>query len=103
MRDKDYEEVADGVLGEGTFGKVEKVLRISKKDIVARKTISFQNYETRPEAKDAIQREVRVLSRLEHPNIIRYIEVEWEFDHANLYAEFCDGPNLDVYIEHNWM
>jgi serine/threonine protein kinase len=53
-------------------------------------------------AKDAVQQEIKVLSRLEHPNIIHYEGVKWEFNNARVYADYCDGQDLDSYIEHHW-
>lgn len=52
--------------------------------------------------KEAIEQEVSVLSRLRHPNIVEYYDIEWLKYEARLYMEYCDGKNLDDYVKEQW-
>ncbi|KAF2809370.1 kinase-like protein [Mytilinidion resinicola] len=63
-------------------------------NILACKVIYLDGTET---GKAAIVQEVSVLSRLRHPNIVEYYDVEWLANEAKLYLEYCNAQTLDDY------
>ncbi|XP_077863013.1 serine/threonine-protein kinase Nek5-like, partial [Saccoglossus kowalevskii] len=76
-------------IGEGSFGKalLVKSKATGEYRVVKEIGISKMNRKEREESK----KEVKVLARMRHPNIVSYLE-SFE-DHGNLYIvmEFCDG------------
>jgi translation initiation factor 2-alpha kinase 4 len=77
---EDFQEL--GPLGSGAFGEVIKVKNNLDQRIYAIKKIIFPHDYDKEEKK--ILREVSLLSRLHHPNIIRYY---------NAWIEECDGTS----------
>ncbi len=67
--------------------------------VVACKTIRFFQDD---QGRKAVEAEVAILSRLQHPNIVRYLDVEWSQLQAKLYMEYCDGGSLDHFVGSNW-
>jgi eukaryotic-like serine/threonine-protein kinase len=63
-----YREVAK--LGSGGFGEVTSVRRVGEKTLFARKTLQLDD----EAALKRFAREVRILSSLDHPNIVRVID-----------------------------
>ncbi|MCJ1404912.1 G2-specific serine/threonine protein kinase [Xylographa trunciseda] len=77
-------------LGRGTFGIVGR--------IVACKTIHYMEGRF---AKAEVEREFAILARLQHVNIIRYLDVAWFPNRAKLYMEYCDKQSLQDLIQRN--
>ena len=50
-------------------------------------------------AKEAIQKEINVLSKLDHPNIMGLYEVIDTRANVNLIMELCNGKSLYHYIK----
>src|ERR1044071_2971862 len=67
-----YREVAK--LGSGGFGEVTSVRRVGEKTLLARKTLQLDD----EAALKRFAREVRILSSLDHPNIVRVIDQQLE-------------------------
>ena len=65
---------------------------------MACKTIDFHKYGTTEQARADITKEISVLSRLDHPNIIRYFDVQWGQNEARIYMEHCEDQSLDTYV-----
>ncbi|MCJ1394983.1 G2-specific serine/threonine protein kinase [Xylographa bjoerkii] len=85
-------------LGRGSFGIVGRVRRISDGKIVACKTIHYMEGRF---AKAEVEREFAILVRLQHVNIIRYLDVAWFPNRAKLYMEYCDKQSLQDLIYRN--
>lgn len=51
--------------------------------------------------KEAAIREIKGLKELNHPNIIRFINVKQTNKHLYLIMEYCEGGSLENYIEQN--
>lgn len=60
------------------------------------KTIWFSNDGL---TKTLIEREFSILSRLNHPNILRYVDCQWEPNKAKLYTEYCSQGSLEDVIK----
>ena len=105
----------EGFLGRGQFGIVDKVVEtlsgeVSKPhrmgcimrhtyncstQVFACKTIRFQDSEKH---RAPAEREYSILSRLNHPNIVRYADILWEPTSAKIYMNFCAGGSLADFI-----
>lgn len=79
-------------IGEGTFGKVYLAQRCDTGDQLVVKQIRID--EAKPEMVEQFLEEVRVLSRLEHPNIVRYLGATRKQEHLNIYLEYMAGGSL---------
>jgi serine/threonine-protein kinase len=80
-------------LGEGGMGTVYKAQQISTKRLVALKVLS-QAVAKQPGFLDRFRREVRILARLSHPHIIRYLAAGDSHGFTYLAMELAEGGNL---------
>jgi serine/threonine protein kinase len=88
-------------LGAGSFAKVKKVRSLANEGVFAMKMFHRaalrkprMNAE-RTTALDDVLREISIMSRLAHPNVVRLVEVINDPDHERLYMvlEYCNqGP-----------
>jgi serine/threonine protein kinase len=95
---KDYDILEK--LGAGSFGSVYKARHRKSLSIYAIKVID-QKRITSSAAQipiEYIQREVAVLKKLSHPNIVGLTEYTVEGDSHVLAMEYCSGLTLDQYI-----
>jgi hypothetical protein len=72
------------VLGCGSFGKVYSGIDLSSGERMAVKEVELQRTRHGRDQVKALQREVQILSRLVHPNIIRYLGTECSSDDHTL-------------------
>jgi NIMA (never in mitosis gene a)-related kinase len=81
-------------LGEGAFGQVFKVKRISDGDIYAMKKVKVLALSAKE--KDNALNEVRILASINHINLVGFKEAFFEESANNLcfVMEFCDGGDL---------
>ena len=77
-------------IGEGAYGKIYKVRNKQSGDIRAMKQI------TKAKITDMgkFQTEIKILSMLDHPNIVRLFEVIEDDKYYNLLEELCTGGEL---------
>jgi len=75
-------------LGEGTYGVVYKAENITTGEEVALKAIRLESEEEGVPC-TAI-REISLLKELDHPNVVRLIEIIHDVDKLTLVFEFCD-------------
>lgn len=105
----------EGHLGRGTFGEVKKVARNSDgkvssllpgassrsshrvQQIFACKIIHFDNSQNH---RGQAESECLILSRLDHPNIVKYLEIIWSSTTAKIYMNYCAGGSLADFINH---
>ena len=105
----------EGFLGRGQFGVVEKVVKVSSGQVskpallqrvlhctynsptqaFACKTIRFQDSEKH---REPAEREYSILSRLDHPNVVKYVDIIWDSTSAKIYMGFCGGGSLADFI-----
>ena len=87
------------MLGAGNFGKVFLAHNAANPDFkVAIKTIAKSKIENDIES---IKQEIKILSRLDHPNIIKYYETFESPNYIYLVMELCDGGELFERITKN--
>lgn len=72
--------------------------------VLACKRIAFETriYETRQNFRRRVEREIHLLNKVDHPNIVQYFEADWPDEStAMVYMEYITGGNLSEYIEAN--
>ena len=77
-------------IGEGAYGKIYKVRNKQSGDIRAMKQIT----KTKITDMGKFQTEIKILSMLDHPNIVRLFEVIEDDKYYNLLEELCTGGEL---------
>lgn len=85
-------------LGEGGFGSVRKARHTETGEVAAVKFMSKQNFKDF----DDLQRvfmEIQVLRDLNHPNIIRIIDVHDHPENVCFFMEYASGGQLREYVE----
>ncbi|EPS36868.1 hypothetical protein H072_9490 [Dactylellina haptotyla CBS 200.50] len=87
------------LIGRGSFGQIHKVRRLRDGLILARKEISYNRMS--PKEKEQLTAEFSILSKLQHPNIVRYYNREHNKTDQSLYIymEFCGGGDLSTHIK----
>jgi serine/threonine protein kinase len=105
----------EGFLGRGQFGVVEKVVEDSSGEVskpallqcvlrcaydsptqvFACKTIRFRDGEKH---REPAEREYSILSRLDHPNVVKYVDIIWDSTSAKIYMNICGGGSLADFI-----
>jgi len=91
--------ILNNVLGKGTQGIIYLGLYEGKKIAIKQVLIKF------PEEKEretGILNEARILSTLNHPNIIKYIDFYCDFIYYYLILEYIDGTDLYEYVIKNF-
>lgn len=78
------------LLGQGHFGKVYKVQHKETGMIRVLKVISKKKIEGEPK----LLEETHLMSQLDHPNIVKVMEMFSDKDHYYLVSEFCQGGEL---------
>ena len=83
-------------IGAGCFSKVYKGFHNKTKNIVAIKKIKNKNINEK-----YIEREINIISKLDHPNIIKMYEVISNKKYHYLVLEYCNMGDLSTYLEKN--
>lgn len=79
-------------MGSGSFGKVFKSFNKHNKDHeVAIKVLNKAKLSNHLES---IKEEVKILTHLDHPNIVKYYETYDDNKYIYLVMEYCDGGEL---------
>lgn len=95
-------EIGDYILkqtiGEGSFSKVKLAVHKPSNNIVAIKIISKQNLSKNDKLRT--EREIEILSSLNHPNIIHVIEIIQTESYYYIVMEYCPEGELFSYIVH---
>ncbi|KAE8223454.1 hypothetical protein CF319_g3527 [Tilletia indica] len=87
------------VIGNGTFGIIRKVRRLTDDRLFARKELNFERMSERD--RKQIVAEVNILRTLGHDNIVKYEERFVDKDRGILYIvmEYCEGGDLGSVIK----
>ena len=79
-------------MGSGAFGKV--FLTFNKHNPDHKVAIKVMNKNKLKDHLDAIQEEVGILTKLDHPNIVKYYETYIDEKYIYLVMEYIDGGEL---------
>ncbi|CDZ98223.1 pkinase-domain-containing protein [Phaffia rhodozyma] len=86
------------LIGQGSFGIIHKVTRKSDDAVFAQKQLNFSKMTTRD--KQQLVAEVNILNKLQHPNIVGYVERILDSERGIIYLimEYCGGGDLSNLI-----
>ena len=91
-------------LGKGSFGEVFLTKKVNGTQKYATKRMDRAEYE-KPENNKRLMNEISILRKINHPNIVKLIEVKKTRSHIYIVTEFCNGgsltDNLNKYIQKN--
>ena len=80
-------------IGQGAMGEIFLVINEKDQKPYAMKRIS-RNVVERPEIRKSVEKERKFLYELQHPNIIRLIEVFITDNYYNIVLDYCNGDSL---------
>ena len=81
------------IIGQGAFGVVYKAETPSKM-LVAVKEVQVDAHK-----KELIEREIEVMAKLNHPNIVRYLGSMYKDSKYYIATEYCPGGDLEGYLK----
>ncbi|KAG0226449.1 Suppressor of Sensor Kinase (SLN1) [Actinomortierella wolfii] len=85
-------------IGSGTFGTVYLGINSDSGELIAVKEIRFQDASM--SLVKSIRDEMKVMKMLNHPNIVRYDNIEVHRDKVYIFMEYCQGGSLANLLEH---
>ena len=88
------------VLGQGAMGTTYKAIDTNLRSIVVIKVINPQ-YVTDPIVKKLFLQEAQVMAKVRHPNVATVFHLGECPNDLFFAMEFCDGPNLQDYVDAN--
>ena len=80
-------------LGKGSFGEVFLTKKANGPGLYATKRMGRAEYE-KPENYKRLANEISILKGINHPNIVKLIEVKKTKNHIYIVTEFCNGGSL---------
>lgn len=93
--------VLSHTLGEGTTGKVKLAFEKETGQQVAIKIISKAAFNQRPELQQKVKREIALMRLVEHPNILRLIDVLESNRHLYIILEYAEQGELFDFLVSN--
>ena len=95
-----YKKVGDYIflesIGRGAFAEVYKGMHQHTRDKVAIKMVSRSKM---TEQIQQVEKEIRILKRLDHPNIVRMLSWQKTQNHYYLVFEFCKHGDFEHFIQ----
>ena len=79
-------------LGSGATSTVRKCININTQDVFALKTIALNRLKKKE--REILSKEVKIMKRLDHPNIIKLMETFVDINHLHIVMECCSGGEL---------
>ena len=86
------------LLGEGSFGKVHLTKKEGDSKKYATKELDREEIDS-SEAKKYLINEIRILQSLNHPNIVKFVDIKKTKKHYYIMMEFCNGGELTKNLE----
>lgn len=83
------------VVGAGQYGKVHRAINKKTNETVAIKVIPLSKFSEVPKLEEFTTNEIKILGRIDNPNIIKFIEMLKTANNMYLVYEFCDGSTLE--------
>lgn len=82
-------------VGSGQYGKVYKAKNTKTDEVVAVKVIKLSKFSEVPKLEEFTLNEIKTLSKVENPNVVRFIEMLRTSNNMYLIYEFCNGGTLE--------
>ena len=86
------------MLGQGAYGIVQRAHTKDTKENVAIKIYEKSKLSSDTARVDALQREIDILSQLEHPGIMKFYDAIDSGNKVSIVVEHINGSNLYQYI-----
>ena len=80
-------------LGKGAFGEVFLTQKKGCKELYATKRLD-RAFSEKPENIKRLSNEITLLKKINHPNIVRLIDLKKTKSHCYIVMEFCNGGDL---------
>jgi BR serine/threonine kinase len=91
-------------LGCGSTGKVKLAMNQEKKQEVAIKIIPRSAFESKPDLQTKIQREIALMRLVEHPHLLKLVEVLESPRHLYIVMEYASrGELFDFLVAHRFL
>ena len=90
--------ILQDVIGSGQYGKVHKARNMKTNEVVAVKVVRLDKFREVPKLEEFTMNEIKTLSKIDNPNIIRFIEMLKTSNNMYLVYEYCNGGTLEQYI-----
>jgi serine/threonine protein kinase len=85
-------------LGTGSTGKVKVAYNTEQNELVAVKIVRKDFLDSKPNLRRKVQREIAVMKLIEHPHVLRLIDVFETSSHLFLVIEYAEGGELFDYL-----
>jgi serine/threonine protein kinase len=83
------------LLGKGTFGMVYRAMDLDTNRIIAVKEVTIAPGSMRPEQLATLRREIAMMQKLDHPNIVKYLGEHWDGQqHLRIFMEYVAGGTV---------
>jgi serine/threonine-protein kinase ULK/ATG1 len=86
------------VVGSGQYGKVYKARNMKTDGIVAIKVVKLEKFREIPKLHEFTMNEIQTLSKIENPNVVKFLEMLKTSNNMYLIYEFCNGGTLEQQI-----
>lgn len=86
-------------LGSGQYGNVFMAEDQKTKDIVAIKIMNIQKFKTTPKLSEFTSNEINILTKIDSPHIIKFVEMLRTVNNYYLIYEYCNGGTLAQILE----
>ena len=86
-------------LGKGAFGEVFLTSKQGTSTKYATKKLDKSKYMNNPKAKKYLDNEISILKAINHPNIVKLIEIKDTSKYCYIVTEFCNGGSLSNCLE----
>ena len=80
-------------LGKGAFGEIYLAQKLDNQQLYAAKVLDKKRMDS-PKLKKYLDREIAILQKLDHPNIVKFYEQFDDKDNYYIIIEYCNGGNL---------
>ena len=97
MLDSDF--TLKTLLGKGVFGEVYLTSKKGSSKKYATKKLDKEKYTKNQKAKKYLDNEIDILKAIDHPNIIKLIDIQETLQYCFIVTEFCNGGSLTNCLE----
>lgn len=87
------------VIGSGQYGKVFRSQNMKNDEVFAIKVVKLGKFKEVPKLHEFTMNEIKTLSKIENPNVIRFVEMLQTCNNVYLVYEFCNGGTLENLIQ----
>lgn len=87
------------VIGSGQYGKVFRSTNMKNDQVYAIKVVKLGKFKEVPKLHEFTMNEIKTLSKIENPNVIKFIEMLQTCNNVYLVYEFCNGGTLENQIQ----